>query len=82
MLGDFFKIVYMFKFSVANVVKHVKKAELFGLQSHLRHVYHWVTPWFQQRLLLTQYAIRPQRTFGTASKERTQRLRYTFEDKF
>ena len=35
MLGDFFKIVYMFKLSVANVVKLAKKAELFGLQSHL-----------------------------------------------
>ena len=35
MLGDFFKIVYMFKLSVAHVVKLIKKAELFGLQSHL-----------------------------------------------
>ena len=82
MLGDFFKIVYMFKLSVAHVVKLVKKTELFSLQSLLCLVYHCVTPWFQQRLLLTQYAIRFQRTFGTASKERTQRLHYTFEDKF
>ena len=48
MLGDFFKIVYIFELSVVNVVKLIKKAELFGLPSHLCLVYHCVTRGFNK----------------------------------